>query len=197
MLKVKDNKDLKNHLSIYLENKNRDSEINRLQQNSKDENRIKRIQDLGQQWDGAVLEINGLRQTISFYKWLYLFALVPVLGWIFCAILYFYFHKPCLNRLGNLRQTQETISKNLSQLKTTQETISNRLDQLMQEQRKSQEQLEQLKDNCQTLLSFIDSKEQIPPENIIINNKQNNNLSNSGEPKLLSENNIINIKKDP
>ena len=202
LLEVKDNKDLKNHLSIYLENKNRDLEINRLQQDSKDENRIKRMQDLGQQWDNAVLEINDLRQTISFYKWLYLFAIVPVLGWVFCAILYFYFHKPCLNHLGQLRQDQETISRNLDQLQTTQDTISNRLNQLMQERTESREQSEQLKHDCQILLSFIDSKEQmpkeqIPPENIIIDNeqnKQNNNLLNAGARKPLSENDIITIE---
>ena len=194
LLKVKGNKKLENHLSIYLENKNRDSEINRLQQESKDKNRMDRIYSLKQPGNGCASERDNLQQTISFYKWLYLFALVPVLGWIFCAILYFYFHKPCLNRLGQLRQNQETISKDLSPLEAAQETISNRLNQLMQERTESRKQSEQLKDNCQTLLSFIDSKEQIPPENIIIDNKQNNNLSNSGEPKLLSENNIITIE---
>ena len=188
---------LKNHLSVYIENKDRDLEINRLQQDSKDENRIKRINDLKQQGNGCASERDNLQQTISFYKWLYLFAIVPVLGWIFCAILYFYFHKPCLNRLGQLRQNQETISKDLSPLETTQKTISNRLNQLMQERTESREQSEQLKDNCQTLLSFIDSKEQMPPENIIIDNeqnKQNDNLLNAGAQKPLSENNIITIE---
>ena len=197
LLKIKNDKELDNCLSVYIENKNRDLEINRLQQESKDKNRMDRIYSLKQSSNNNDLAINNLQQTISFYKWLYLFAIVPVLGWIFCAILYFYFHKPCLNRLGQLRQNQETISKDLSPLETTQKTISNKLNQLMQERTESREQSEQLKRDCQILLSFIDSKEQMPPENIIIDNeqnKQNDNLLNAGAQKPLSENNIITIE---
>ncbi len=197
LLKVKGNKDLKNHLSIYIENKDRDLEINKLQQDSKDENRMDRIDGLKQSSNNNALAINNLQQTINFYKWLYLFALVPVLGWIFCAILYFYFHKPCLNRLGQLRQNQETISKDLSPLKTTQETISNRLNQLMRKRTESREQSEQLKDNCQILLNFIDPEGQMSPENIIIDNEQKNNLLDSDKQSPLSENNIIDIKNKP
>ena len=141
-----------------------------------------------------------MKSTINFYKRLYLFALIPVLGWIFCAILYLCFHKPALNSLEQLTQERQSCLNNLNQSLTNQTNTFSRLNQLIRTQANSEKQSEQLKHDCQILLKFIDPEEQIPPKNIIIDNeqnKQNDNLLNAGAQKPLSENNIINIKKDP
>ena len=160
LLKVKGDKNLKNHLSVYIENKNRDSEIDKLQQ---DDHRISAINGLKQQLNAKATEINNLQRNINFYKWLYLFALIPVFGWIFCAILRFYFHKPSFNRLGQLTQDQQKL--NLS--KTVKESVLSYLEQLTQMRQQAKKQSEQLKYDCQILLNFIDSKKKMPPEHII------------------------------
>ena len=187
LLKVKDNKGLKNHLSIYLENRNRDLQINKLQKDKNNQERISHTERLNVQMSQSFSDMQNLQSTVNFYKWLYLFALIPVLGWIFCAILYFYFHKPCLDRLHQLVKLRQPCINELEKIYNKITEMELRYETLMQERTKSREQSEQLKHDCQILLNFIDPEEQMPTENKIIENKQ----------KPLSENNIINIKKDP
>ena len=148
LLKVKDNKDLKNHLSIYIENKDRDLEINNLRNDSENPDIVSKINDLESQLNTKITEINNLQQTINCYKWLYLFAIIPVLGWIFCAILYFYFHKPDLNILEQLIQDKQLCTDDLDPLLTAQTNIFSRLNQLMRTKINSREQSEQLKQDC-------------------------------------------------